>query len=49
LIDSKLFGKKRSDNAASRQQAEKMPLFMQIATMKKTTSGSPASGFIQKG
>jgi len=25
-----------------------MPLFMQIAAMKKTTSGSPASGFIQK-
>ena len=43
FIDGKLFGKKRLDNASARQNAEKMPLVMQIATSKQTL-GSPPSG-----
>ncbi len=51
FLDLKLFSKKRLEIASAKIQAEKMPLFMQIAMNAKERatsahgpSGSPASG-----
>jgi len=51
FIDQKLFSKKRLEFASAKNQAEKMPLFMQVAmnmkeraTSSHGPSGSPASG-----
>ena len=43
-IDAKLFGKKRSDTASAKQQAEKMPLYLQKQITTQHLQSSPASG-----